>query len=375
MTKPSIESTLADVCFYLGCAAHKANVYADAEGWYKKALALTPHNHEIDLRLAFPLALQRKYDEAIVHLTEAAKIESNRVTALYSRALIHLAKGNYYQGFKDMEWRLALPSMQPTIPVGFQRWEGQPCDNLHVAGEQGFGDIFMFSRYIPLIQEKYDVKKVYFEVQDSCVDILKYTMRHAKGVEVVGSGKHIAIDYTCHAISLARIMETTIDAVPPIKIEVSPEHIEKWRALRGSVGVCYTGRPNDDNAFTNQWNEYRNLPMAEVNKALDGRTIVCLQRELNPAIKSWNDVAGIMMNCDLIVTCDTGHAHLAAALGCETVLLNNYQSCWRWTMDQDNTPWYGDNLTILRQEKEFDWSAVFSQLQAYLANRKVKDAA
>jgi tetratricopeptide (TPR) repeat protein len=361
---------LSDICEFIGQQAHVKYQYADAENWYSKALVLSPQKRHIEIALAFQLAVQRKYDEAIERFTAVAKKdESQRVLCMYSRSLLHLAKGNYYQGFKDFEYRLELPSMRGSIVPGIKRWQGEECKNLHVYGEQGFGDIFMFCRYVPLIKKKFKVEHVYFEVQDSCVDLLRYSFRNYPDVTVVGRGAEIYVHASVHCASLPYIFNTTIDTVPGTKLEVEPLYIEKWAKYKGAIGVCYSGRPNDDNVHTNEWNLRRNLPQDQLDALLAGRPVVRLQKELNSEIESWSDVAGMMANCDLVVTNDTGHAHLAGSLGVDTILVNHWQTCWRWGAEGQNTPWYGDNFKIFRQPKEWDWAPVFAELAGYLEYR------
>ena len=58
--------------------------------------------------------------------------------------------------------------------------------------------------------------------------------------------------------------------------------------------------------------------------------------------------------------------HLAGAMGIDTILLNHHQSCWRYTLTDKHTPWYGKNLFIVRQQIEGNWQSVFEELKVYV---------
>ena len=77
-----------------------------------------------------------------------------------------------------------------------------------------------------------------------------------------------------------------------------------------------------------------------------------------PFVDLTNDissVADIIRNCDLIISVDNTTAHLAAALGKPVWLLLPYNADFRWMEDITTSLWY-KNVTLIRQQKENDWS-------------------
>jgi hypothetical protein len=54
-------------------------------------------------------------------------------------------------------------------------------------------------------------------------------------------------------------------------------------------------------------------------------------------------------------------AHLAGALGKPFWLLNRYNTCWRWLIDRDDSPWY-PTARLFRQNAPGDWSGVISRV-------------
>jgi ADP-heptose:LPS heptosyltransferase len=80
------------------------------------------------------------------------------------------------------------------------------------------------------------------------------------------------------------------------------------------------------------------------------------------------DLAGLMMNLDCIVTSDTVTAHLAGALGRPTILLKSTFIDWRWGSVGDQSAWY-ESMSIIRQRQLMDWSEPIAQLIQQLRER------
>jgi hypothetical protein len=58
-----------------------------------------------------------------------------------------------------------------------------------------------------------------------------------------------------------------------------------------------------------------------------------------------------------VISVGTAVAHLAGTLGKPDRLLNRFDTCWRWLLDRDDSPWY-PLLRQLRQSSPGDWNSV-----------------
>ena len=86
--------------------------------------------------------------------------------------------------------------------------------------------------------------------------------------------------------------------------------------------------------------------------------------DLGPEIQDFADTAAIMASLDLIITVDTGPAHLAGALGRPVwVVLPSYPE-WRWP-DGATTPWY-PSARLFRQPAPNDWGSVLAVVKSAL---------
>jgi ADP-heptose:LPS heptosyltransferase len=69
----------------------------------------------------------------------------------------------------------------------------------------------------------------------------------------------------------------------------------------------------------------------------------------------------LIANLDLVISCDTAVAHLAAAMGKPTWILSRYNGCWRWLQDRDDSPWY-PTVRLFRQSTAGDWADVVNRV-------------
>ena len=76
-------------------------------------------------------------------------------------------------------------------------------------------------------------------------------------------------------------------------------------------------------------------------------------------------MAALLANLDLVVTIDSGPAHLAGALGVPTCLMIDHVSAWFWGNQAQRTPWY-DSVELFRQPAIGAWAPVLASVRARL---------
>jgi hypothetical protein len=79
------------------------------------------------------------------------------------------------------------------------------------------------------------------------------------------------------------------------------------------------------------------------------------------------DTAALIENLDLVITVDTSVAHLTGALGKPFWLINRYDTCWRWLLDRNDSPWY-PTARLFRQDAARVWDGAIARVQAALAD-------
>ena len=85
-------------------------------------------------------------------------------------------------------------------------------------------------------------------------------------------------------------------------------------------------------------------------------------KNFDDCVDGFIDTAGIIANCNLIITCDTVIAHLAGALGCPTWLALKKIPEWYWMLDRNDSLFY-PSITLYRQKERGNWKSVFDAMQ------------
>ncbi len=361
------------------------NRWGDAIASYRGALRLMPDFAEAYVTIATALQALRKPYEAMASCHRALAIDPSCAEAHWNLALALLQVGEFEQGWREFEWRWRKRGFT-TKARAFSRpmWDGSSLEGqtILVHAEQGFGDTFQFVRYLPLLAEM--GARVVLE----CSGSLKSLLAGVPGVSaVVVSGEPLP-DFDCHLpiMSLPDRCGTTLDSIPVSVPYVfpSPESLASWAdkfetvdTLR--VGLVWAGRKRPDPNRTCPFENF--APLAdipgvtfyslqlknEMSGSPGGRHVLELV-DFTADIEGFADTAALIANLDLVISIDTGVAHLSGALGKETWVLLPFAADWRWMLDREDSPWY-PAMSLFRQQAPGDWSAVLAAVKSALLAR------
>jgi Glycosyltransferase family 9 (heptosyltransferase) len=84
-------------------------------------------------------------------------------------------------------------------------------------------------------------------------------------------------------------------------------------------------------------------------------------RRFGEQLGDFSDTAGLISQLDLVISVDTGVAHLAGALGKPVWILLTHAPDWRWLLDRDDTPWY-PTARLFRQADSREWGSVVARV-------------
>jgi hypothetical protein len=318
------------------------------------------------------LADTGEFDASMDAARQAIALQPDASTAHFNLGLTLLLKGQLAEGFKQMQWRFKTPEMRSFRPKLAQPlWDGSdlPGQQILLYGEQGLGDIIMFSRYAPLVASR--GARVLLMVPPPLVSL----MQTLDGVESVIPATQPLPDFDVHAplMSLPMIFghdESTIPSKAPY-LRADPVRAEAWKSRladhlhQRAVGLAWAGNPKHRN------DRNRSVPPAQLAPlaAVQSVAWVSLQKEAsssdrpNLPLLDWTsqlsdfaDTAALIHNLDLVITVDTAVAHLAGAIGKPTWLLLPYVPDWRWMLNRADSPWY-PSMRLFRQTQRGDWSA------------------
>jgi tetratricopeptide (TPR) repeat protein len=344
-----------------------------------QARAAHPNKARVHTNLGNVLAEANQWQAAIQCYDQALAIDADFSDARFNRSLAYLMGGDFDRGWPEYESRwLCEKFPSPLRYTQRPLWRGQPLDGKRILihAEQGLGDTLQFVRYIPMVAQRGG--QVILQVQTPLHRLLQNTP---------GASQVIAHDLTpdefdlqCPLWSLPLAFGTTLSSIPAITpgLTIDPAQCLQWRQRLNSirresdrkiVGLVWSGNANFLHNHRRSTQLQKFAPLADAQ----GITFVSLQKgpaaaqatapppglrliDWTSELNDFADTAALISLLDLVVTTDTGVAHLAALMGKPTWILLMYSPDFRWLLDREDCPWY-PSATLFRQPAPGDWES------------------
>ena len=361
-------------------ALREQSRWDEAVATAKDAIAARADYPEAWHNLGFALHDMRRFPESIAAYDRALELRPSYAEPRWNLALLNLLRGDYREGFELFEWRWKTADIAPhRRDFGAPLWLGKESlegKTLLVHSEQGLGDIIQFSRWVPLAAKR--ARQVVFEVPAVLARLMAASFPE---VEVVARGSPLpAFDAQVPVASLPLAFEARLDNLPGAVgyLAAPAEALERWKARLGPrerlrVGLAWAGNPAQRNDHN------RSMPFARIAALLDlDCEFHCLQKDIpardraeveaSDKLMRWSDelhdfaeTAALVSALDLVISVDTSASHLAGALGQRTWIALTYAADYRYLLDRDDSPWYG-NATLYRQRQAGDWKGVIDAI-------------
>jgi tetratricopeptide (TPR) repeat protein len=371
----------------LGNAHRDLGRFEEAKACYQKALEIAPDYLEAHTNLGGVYKCLQDVKAALNQFDLALALKPNQPDVLWNKSLALLLDGQLRAGFElyEARWRaektgLKLPPMPAPLWLGQENVSGK---TVLVHSEQGLGDCIQFCRYVPLL--KAQGATVVMVVPKALLSVLG----GLGADQVIEAGQPLPPhDFHCPMMSLPLAFKTELDTIPLAQgyLQADPAKSQAWRKRipisgRLKVGVVWNGGFRADNPDLWSANARRNIELKDFAQALSGLEVdfYSLQKG-DPAeseiqgreqefwpqgnfhnfaseLQDFSDTAALVDNLDLVVAVDTSTAHLAAAMGKPTWILNRYDTDWRWLLGREDSPWY-HSVRQFRQDIQRDWLTV-----------------
>ena len=374
-------------------AAWSAGRYDEGRWAAERALALNPEHVGALNNLGFNLRSINDIDGSIAAFDKALELAPSFDYARWNRTFSLLAKGDYAQGFADYDLRLGFPQTQPPgkIPdVTIWKGESLPGKRILLMCEQGLGDTFMFARFVPMVVAH--GLAVTFAVPRSQVALMQQSF---PDVRVIALGAHETMQFDCWAAlwSLPSALGITLENLPAPErfLRTRESDVMRWEArfatvahhphvnplpLAGEgaqkrVGIVWQGQlAGQDNQMAD-----RSIPPRLMRRLVDSHpdiTWVSLQHGAPPLnatnVIDWTaetidftQMAALIDTLDIVISIDTGAAHLAAALRARTWVCLRHAGDWRYGVTGDRCAW-SPTMRLFRQDPSRRWEPVLAQI-------------
>jgi tetratricopeptide (TPR) repeat protein len=361
-----LEGPSAANCYNLGNNCFQLDQIERAAALFRQAVEINPRDFACWNNLGKCLKELNRLDESIEAYNRALNIAPDYGVARYGRAISLLAAGRLTEGCREFEWR--WHSLKPrTFPGTAWRGETLPDQTLLLSAEQGFGDAIQMVRFVAAARER--VGRVILECRPELAALFQYSKC---ADTIVPAGTPIPpFDSYLSLISVPHIFGITLDNIPakvPYLAAPAMDRLPGGASGRLKVGLVWAGSPahHQDNC--------RSIPLADfapilqvpgvafysLQKPVPTRDADYLQSQtaiINTSLElpDFLHTASVINELDLVITVDTGVAHLAGALGKPVWMLIQHSADWRWFLDSTTTPWY-PTMQLFRQTTRSQWA-------------------
>jgi tetratricopeptide (TPR) repeat protein len=386
----SANPTSAMLAANIALLEYETHDYVSAQASLDQAFAIDPVCAEALHTQAMLFASLGKHELSYEYDLKALSVKPDYPQVRLGLALTALMLGRWEEGFAGYEHRWAGSDKADTnkLPtVGRPQWLGQqvyPSSSIVILPEQGFGDMIQVSRLLPVLKQRFH--HVEWRVPLEMLRLMAFNFAQENLIvdNQMDTLDVRKLDYELPIMSLPFALRVTPANVPTQAkyLSVPDTAYQKFVPLlsgakRMKVGLVWTGKA------TLGKQALRMVP-TELLSLLDHPdvTFVSLQKfdrqdvvhpnfsdfmDCMDACHDFMDTAALIEHLDLVIAVDTSVAHLSAALGKPTWLLNRLGSEWRWMHNQTSSSWY-PTMTIYNQQTLNDWTDVLVQIKSDLLN-------
>jgi Flp pilus assembly protein TadD len=378
----SLDPSLAKARLNLGNALTRLGRYRESREAYSGAIALQP-----DYALAYcGLGIVSKemghFDDAMRALDRALALRPDSEEAHSNKGCLQLLLGDFASGWEGYEYRWT--NGKRPVPVSSARFDLAAPESLAdrkilIVNDHGLGDTIQFFRYVGLLA------RAGAQVTFAGPRKMRRLLASAGAAILWRDEDDLSGDFDAVLAisSLPRACGTRLDNIPAATpyLYAEPDRQALWgERLRGQglkIGLCWRGNVDF------RVDPRRSIPPEALTPfaKLEGVRLFSLQKgagadELPPELArklenldeepdsgsdAFIDTAAMMMEMDLIVTCDTSIAHLAGALGRPVWVALRHVAEWRWLDGRVDSPWY-PTMRLFRCERGDDWAELFARM-------------
>ena len=371
------------------------NVYAHA---YEPEKALSevellekikPDDEDVQLKKAYALFLLGRRDEAEAILREQLKNPKNNEKVKndieFNLGTYEMYRDNFHEGLYRflIHGRKMNLWNKPKLP--FTEWDQVPRPGhiIVLRQEAGIGDEIINVRFMNEFKNRGMIPIWYTDRKEMRDMFLRNGFAAVNSVDEVKPywEKHKGDIYWCHSMDVPILLKLNYEDLwhgPYLKSDTKIQTpVKKTNRLK--VGLRWQGNPDYDNDL------HRSVPLNELYAAVKhlDADFYSLQRdtgaedvyefpEIVPlhetTLKTMEETLAVINDLDIVITSCTSIAHASAAMGKKTIVLSPMSSYYIWCYSdkQPRSPWYGENVKLIRQKRPRYWDESLKELKECL---------
>lgn len=315
-----------------------------------------------------------------------------------------LAREWFKEAWEGYEYRFACGHLNGVSDIAFPypKWKGEPLKDKHILlyGEQGIGDQIMFaSAFRDLLALGC---RVSFAVYAGLADLMGASFPQIEiipipdgpeGLAVIerlrdtqGAGKDI--DYVLPVGSLMTHFRNRREDFPGVAFlkpteaaRASWQDIVSPDADKLKIGLCWATNPAPHRFESKRRAGHKTMPLFRLDPLGEVPGIAAYSlwnhplalageapwiRDVSEKLTTLDQTAALIEQLDLVITVDTGVAHLAGALGKETWLMLHHHGDARWGLHGTEHSYWYPHITSFWQEQARGWDEVIGRVKARL---------
>ena len=358
---------------------------------YEAALKLNPTNVDCLNSLATILIRQQKFDNAKHLLKKAIASDPDDSDTHVNLSILHFLKFELNLGWNEYEFRDKNKYLYGgPFQSSKRQWSPKYThDRLLIWGEQGIGDQIIYASMLEDVSKM--VSRLRVGVDDRLINLLNRSHPTLDMTSIKERPANSTFDSYLPMASLGQYFRNQVSDFPAPKpfLKADDDKVTAFKAQapKGKLicGISWKSK-NNSVAESKSMSASDLLPLLKLNGAhffnlqyLPEQEDLDIFSQHQSPIQAFNDLdtfndldglAAAIMACDMVVTVSNSTAHLAGALGKETLLLLSHSvgKFWYWNGYQGRNLWY-PNIKVFQQRIEGDWSHPLAELHKYLEQK------
>ena len=388
---PEVHSNLGVALLGAGRVNAAMESFGKAVDCYKKAILLDDKNWTYYLNLGKCLLQLNRTDEALLAHKKAIQINPNDKESRINLATLHFNSFEFELGWHEYQHRkLDIPS-SITLPsrLNNKKFLLEMPGKLMIMGEQGIGDQILFASMLPDLMAKHPNLAVF--IDGRLVDLFQRSFPKCRFLPISNSMDTNGFDAYLSLADLGVYFRTHVSDFPypaPYLVNDNFRTLIYKNQLPSNKLICGISwrshnliyGKNKSMILNDLLNILRMPSISFLNlqykstthdiEFLNSSNVDFFELDKLDVFNDLDGVSSAVMACDLVVTTSNTTAHIAGALGKETLLLLPFNTgkLWYWNTYDNRNLWY-PNIKVFQQKTEGDWSHPLAALQQYLETK------